>query len=75
MEPSTCPQPPFGEIHGTCTVPMEDARLSYADALEDWKDAMRDMDLGAGAEESLATLDRAYARLQRLVNCPCVGAA
>ena len=70
---NTCPRT-YGQLQGFCTVPMEDARLSYSEALSDWKDALRDMDLGEGAVDSLVTMDRASSRLQRLVNCPCVGA-
>lgn len=71
---STCPRS-SDQLQGSCTVPMEDARLSYADAFEDWEDAMRDQ--GHGDDVMGTLMDRmeaAYDRLHRLVNLPCAGA-
>lgn len=68
---TTCPRS-HGQLQGFCTVPMEDARLSYADAREDWEDAMRDQDHGDEfMGRIMATMDRAYDRLVSLVTLPC----
>lgn len=69
---STCPRS-RDQLQGSCTVPREDARLSYADAREDWEDAMRDRDHGDEVMGSLVDrMEAAYDRLVYLVTRSCV---